>query len=442
MRVESSVIITTVIILALFSSRSSSVTQLTTGLLNSVENWSFEVRDYSIPGNGVYECPPWETNNGGWRECRGDVDGNGFTEVKDLLAIVIAYGSYPGHPNWNPDADLNGDGFVDVKDVNLASSDYGNVVHCVDGYYSWYTSGGGDYEKWQWLDVDDSMALAGETVEFSFSFYPESVSPDGSQNNARAEIYYILNNLQEENTVLGTWVAPTSLGWWDAHVIAQLPSNVLFLAVIIHGTPDFKAWIDSAELGTWYRNIYYRSPPYSNQQSYPENNTRVDWANAAIAAVGNPDTGLVLVYAWDQSGVGSGKMAYVKFNSNPPTGNSPSKTETDDFRISVYWYLYGYFGYGMSALRVTLSLYYLQIGTGWVKVDEYTFGFDSIQYPNQEIFCWQSVSFSIPSPPSGNGIYSITAKGYAYAAGDGYAAVADALYDDYAMYIDLLKISD
>ena len=60
----------------------------------------------------------------------------------------------------------------------------------VEGEHSWFTSGGGDYYMWRWVSSNMINAIAGKTVMFSFRFYPESVVSDGSQNNARAEIYY------------------------------------------------------------------------------------------------------------------------------------------------------------------------------------------------------------------------------------------------------------
>lgn len=60
----------------------------------------------------------------------------------------------------------------------------------VEGSHSWYTAGGGDYYMWRYVDGSRISAIAGKTIMFSFRFYPESVVTDGTQNNARAEIYY------------------------------------------------------------------------------------------------------------------------------------------------------------------------------------------------------------------------------------------------------------
>jgi len=37
-------------------------------------------------------------------------------DIKDIATVAKAYGSYPGHPKWNPVADINGDYKIDIKD--------------------------------------------------------------------------------------------------------------------------------------------------------------------------------------------------------------------------------------------------------------------------------------------------------------------------------------
>ncbi|MDH7477388.1 MAG: PKD domain-containing protein [Candidatus Bathyarchaeota archaeon] len=58
----------------------------------------------------------------------GDVNGDGKVDVKDLVLLIKAYGSYPGHPDWNPNADLNGDNKVDVKDLVILIKHYGEHI--------------------------------------------------------------------------------------------------------------------------------------------------------------------------------------------------------------------------------------------------------------------------------------------------------------------------
>jgi thermitase len=57
----------------------------------------------------------------------GDINHDGKVSILDVYIISKAYGSYPGHPNWNPRADLNEDAIIDIKDVNIISANYGKT---------------------------------------------------------------------------------------------------------------------------------------------------------------------------------------------------------------------------------------------------------------------------------------------------------------------------
>jgi hypothetical protein len=54
----------------------------------------------------------------------GDIDGDGIVNITDLVLIVAAIPSYPGHPSWNPQADLNGDNVVDIADIVIALGNF------------------------------------------------------------------------------------------------------------------------------------------------------------------------------------------------------------------------------------------------------------------------------------------------------------------------------
>ncbi len=56
----------------------------------------------------------------------GDVDGDGDVDQADLGALLGAYGSQTGDPNWNPDADFDGDGDVDQADLGTLLGAYGD----------------------------------------------------------------------------------------------------------------------------------------------------------------------------------------------------------------------------------------------------------------------------------------------------------------------------
>jgi len=57
----------------------------------------------------------------------GDINGDGKVDIKDIAVLSLAFGSYPGHPRWNPDADLNKDGKVDIKDIAIGASNFGKT---------------------------------------------------------------------------------------------------------------------------------------------------------------------------------------------------------------------------------------------------------------------------------------------------------------------------
>jgi len=55
----------------------------------------------------------------------GDINGDGIVNVLDLTKVGIAFGSYPGHPKWDPLADLNNDNKVNVLDLSLVGVNFG-----------------------------------------------------------------------------------------------------------------------------------------------------------------------------------------------------------------------------------------------------------------------------------------------------------------------------
>ena len=62
----------------------------------------------------------------------GDITGagglpDGKVDVKDIFAAAKAYGTEPGDPEWNPNADINDDNKVDVKDIFTIAKHYGET---------------------------------------------------------------------------------------------------------------------------------------------------------------------------------------------------------------------------------------------------------------------------------------------------------------------------
>jgi hypothetical protein len=57
-----------------------------------------------------------------------DINGDGVVNIFDVAIVAKAYGSYPGHPRWNPAADLDSNETVNIFDVAKVAKDYGKTV--------------------------------------------------------------------------------------------------------------------------------------------------------------------------------------------------------------------------------------------------------------------------------------------------------------------------
>jgi hypothetical protein len=57
----------------------------------------------------------------------GDANGDGIVNIKDVVIVSAAFGSIPGDPNWDPDADMNDDKVINIKDIVLVSVNYGRT---------------------------------------------------------------------------------------------------------------------------------------------------------------------------------------------------------------------------------------------------------------------------------------------------------------------------
>ncbi|MGQ9641337.1 MAG: ABC transporter substrate-binding protein [Candidatus Bathycorpusculaceae bacterium] len=67
--------------------------------------------------------PPWIYPLAQW-----DTNFDGKIDLKDVFATALAYGSFPGHPNWNVELDSNLDGKVDLKDYYAIATRFGQEV--------------------------------------------------------------------------------------------------------------------------------------------------------------------------------------------------------------------------------------------------------------------------------------------------------------------------
>jgi hypothetical protein len=55
----------------------------------------------------------------------GDLDGDGDVDLSDLAALLAAYGTCIGDPDYNPAADIDESGCVDLTDLATLLSHYG-----------------------------------------------------------------------------------------------------------------------------------------------------------------------------------------------------------------------------------------------------------------------------------------------------------------------------
>jgi hypothetical protein len=58
----------------------------------------------------------------------GDVTGDFKVDIIDIATIARAYGAYPGHQKWNPNADLDNNNKIDIIDIAKAAKNYGKEI--------------------------------------------------------------------------------------------------------------------------------------------------------------------------------------------------------------------------------------------------------------------------------------------------------------------------
>jgi hypothetical protein len=207
-----------------------------------MRNPSFEARLGS-----VYGCADWNTNSSGWRELRGDINGDAVVDTFDAVIFSAAAGSSVGDPEYNWLADFNGDGTIDLFDAATISGDAGKQAMRIDGGYSWYIDGGtgsGSYYMWQWLNNSVNF-LKGKVIKFEFWFRPQTFPTDGF---VEAMIYY--KDWVGDRYIFGPRVYYNQATWYNASVTMPwfFPESTTTIKLMIRWNPDFKARIDNATL--------------------------------------------------------------------------------------------------------------------------------------------------------------------------------------------------
>ncbi len=72
-------------------------------------------------------------SGGGEGVCEGDANGDGQTDVLDLIEVLINFGLECPEPPEPCDADVNGDGVVNVQDLIVVLINFGcGAAACID----------------------------------------------------------------------------------------------------------------------------------------------------------------------------------------------------------------------------------------------------------------------------------------------------------------------
>jgi len=57
-----------------------------------------------------------------------DINWDLKVNILDLVLVARSFGTTPGSPGWNPQADVNGDGHVDIADLTIVGIHFGQNV--------------------------------------------------------------------------------------------------------------------------------------------------------------------------------------------------------------------------------------------------------------------------------------------------------------------------
>ncbi len=57
-----------------------------------------------------------------------DLNKDGKVNIADIALVAQAFGSYPGHPRWNPICDIKRNSAIDMVDPAMVAKDYGKTV--------------------------------------------------------------------------------------------------------------------------------------------------------------------------------------------------------------------------------------------------------------------------------------------------------------------------
>jgi subtilase family serine protease len=89
-------------------------------------------RNYTITAIAEIEKPDSNPSDNIFTDAKvqirwlGDINGDFYVGIDDVLAAAEAFGEDPTRPRWNPDADLNGDNYIGIDDIALIADNFGS----------------------------------------------------------------------------------------------------------------------------------------------------------------------------------------------------------------------------------------------------------------------------------------------------------------------------
>jgi len=100
-------------------------------MADGVKNSTLHLYDVVLVDSGGLTLPASLTADGSFSNLKfvaGDLNHDGIVDIKDAITFSIAFGSKPGDPDWNPDADMDGNGEVDMFDMIRICINFGKTA--------------------------------------------------------------------------------------------------------------------------------------------------------------------------------------------------------------------------------------------------------------------------------------------------------------------------
>jgi hypothetical protein len=89
---------------------------------------NYAISAYAWPVQGETDTAD-NTLADGWAyvSIPGDLNADAKVNILDAILLAGAFGSFPGHPSWKPNADISGDGRVNILDAIILSGHFGEA---------------------------------------------------------------------------------------------------------------------------------------------------------------------------------------------------------------------------------------------------------------------------------------------------------------------------